>query len=223
MASWGRCFPKGHKVQAPSPWRLVGPTEVENSQPLKSGPSREPRSKGRRPSREPEKFLGHSRESRTDGKCISKEAQEFAPQEIISGKVQWGIVWNLKYSQFKRKEGLCSRSVRAGEAFGAGWVGTRGGQGGCLGKAGDQAGVELRVGPSLTLLVWNCRVHGPGPGLWSSVNPYPRRWLTGGHPAGSLPVSASGVNHQHIPLRLRHDHCGTLPLFPAANRERWRR
>lgn len=60
------------------------------------------------------------RESRTDGKCISKEAQEFAAQEIISGKVQWGIVWNLKYSQFKRKDGLCSRGVRAGEASGTG-------------------------------------------------------------------------------------------------------
>lgn len=60
-ASWVWCFPKGHKVQAPSPWRLVGPTEVENSQPLKSGPSREPCSKGHRPSCEPEKFLGHRR------------------------------------------------------------------------------------------------------------------------------------------------------------------
>ena len=68
------------------------------------------------------------RESNTDGKCISKEAQEFAAQEIISGKVQWGIVWNLKYSQFKRKEGLCSRGVRAGEASGAGWGGARAGR-----------------------------------------------------------------------------------------------
>ena len=59
------------------------------------------------------------RESRTDGNCISKEAQEFAAQEIISGKVQWGIVWNLKYSQFKRKDGLCSWGVRAGEGSGA--------------------------------------------------------------------------------------------------------
>ena len=54
-----------------------------------------------------------------------------------------------------------------------GWGGARGGQGGCLGRAGDQAGVELRVGPSLPLLVWNCRVHGPGLGLGSSVNPTP--------------------------------------------------
>ena len=82
------------------------------------------------------------RDSSTDGKCISKEAQEFAAQEIISGKVQWGIVWNLKYSQFKRKEGLCSRGVRAGEASGAGWGGARAGRGS---GGQDQAGVELRV------------------------------------------------------------------------------
>lgn len=59
-ASWGSCS-RRDTGSAPSPWRLVGPTEVENSQPLKSGPSREPRSKGCRPSREPEKFLGHGR------------------------------------------------------------------------------------------------------------------------------------------------------------------
>ena len=66
---------------------------------------------------------------------------------------------------------------------GAGWGGARGGargrQGGCLGRAGDQAGVELRVGPSLPLLVWNCRVHGPGLGLGSSVNPHTPAGLLG--------------------------------------------
>lgn len=111
------------------------------------------------------------RESRTDGKCISKEAQEFAAQEIISGKVQWGIVWNLKYSQFKRKEGLCSRGVRAGEASGAGWGGARAGR--VSGEAGDQAGAELRV---RTLTHPACvELQGPRPWAGTSVfgEPHP--------------------------------------------------
>lgn len=58
----------------------------------------------------------------------------------ISGKVQWGTVWNLKYSQFKRKEGLCSQGVRAGEPSGAGLGRAEVGSGGGSGREGAWGG-----------------------------------------------------------------------------------
>lgn len=36
----------------------------------------------------------------------------------ISGKVQWGNLWNSKYSKFTRNENLCSWATRAEEACG---------------------------------------------------------------------------------------------------------
>ena len=81
-----------------------------------------------------------SRESRTEGKCISKKAQEFAAQEIFLEKFNGATVWNLKYSQYKRKEGLCSRGVRAGEASGAGLGRAEVGSGGGSGREGARGG-----------------------------------------------------------------------------------
>lgn len=102
----------------------------------------------------------------------------------ISGKDQWGTVWNLKYSQFTRKEGLCSQGVRAGEPPELAWGGPRsaveGARAGRVpGEGGYQARAELRAWTlgatllchSLTPLVQGCMVHSPGPRLPPSVKP----------------------------------------------------
>lgn len=70
---------------------------------------------------EPEKFLGLGRgkgqQRASRRKVHSKAGSGMCCPGNISGRVQWGILWNLKYSQFKRKQGGCR----------PGGVGARGG------------------------------------------------------------------------------------------------
>lgn len=64
----------------------------------------------------------------------------------ISGKVQWGRLWNLNYSQFKRKEGLCSWG--GGQGALELWVHRRGCwlQGGAGSATEEVRGVGVREG-----------------------------------------------------------------------------